>query len=131
MDEVVVTAMGITRAEKTLGYAATTVKSDDIVTARTTDVTNALSGRVAGVQVNSTSSDPGAVSNIVIRGFSSIKGSNQPLYVVDGVPLQNNMFSGASGVETGKNVSLGGISNIASEDIESMTILKGAAATAL
>ena len=131
MEEVVVTAMGITRAEKTLGYAATTVKSDDIVTARTTDVTNALSGRVAGVQVNSTSSDPGSVSNIVIRGFSSIKGSNQPLYVVDGVPLQNNMFSGASGVETGKNVSLGGISNIASEDIESMTILKGAAATAL
>ena len=131
MEEVVVTAMGITRAEKTLGYAATTVKSDDIVTARTTDVTNALSGRVAGVQVNSTSSDPGSVSNIVIRGFSSIKGSNQPLYVVDGVPLQNNMFSGASGVETGKNISLGGISNIASEDIESMTILKGAAATAL
>lgn len=131
MDEVVVTAMGITRAEKTLGYAATTVKSDDIVTARTTDVTNALSGRIAGVQVNSTSSDPGSVSNIVIRGFSSIKGNNQPLYVVDGVPLQNNMFSGASGVETGKNVSLGGISNIASEDIESMTILKGAAATAL
>ena len=89
MEEIVVTAMGITRAEKTLGYAATTVKSDDIVTARSTNVANALSGRVAGVQVNSTSSDPGSVSNIVIRGFSSINGSNQPLYVVDGVPMDN------------------------------------------
>lgn len=131
LNEVVVTAMGITRAEKTLGYAATTVKSDDIVASRSSNVVNALSGRVAGVQVSTTSSDPGSVSNIVIRGFSSINGSNQPLYVVDGVPLQNSMFSGNSVVETGKNVSLGGVSNIASEDIASMTILKGAAATAL
>ena len=126
MEEVVVTALGITRAEKTLGYAATTVKSDDIVAARTTNVANALSGRVAGVQVNSTSSDPGSVSNIVIRGFSSINGSNQPLYVVDGVPMDNTMTSG-----TGKNISTAGISNIASDNIESMTVLKGAAATAL
>lgn len=131
LNEIVVTALGITRAEKTLGYAATTVKSDDIVSSRSTNVVNALSGKVAGVQVSSTSTDPGSVSNVVIRGFSSINGSNQPLYVVDGVPLQNTMFSGVSGVETGKNVALGGIANIASDDIESMTILKGAAATAL
>ena len=85
-----------------------------------------LSGKVAGLSVSSTSSDPGSVSNIVIRGFSSINGSNQPLYVVDGVPLQNNMVSG-----DGKNVSTGGISSVASEDIASMTVLKGAAATAL
>lgn len=127
MEEIVVTAMGITRAEKTLGYAATTVKSDDIVTARSTNVANALSGRVAGVQVNSTSSDPGSVSNIVIRGFSSINGSNQPLYVVDGVPMGNN-FTSSTG---GKNMTTSGISNIPSENIESMTVLKGAAATAL
>ena len=126
LDEVVVTAMGISRSEKTLGYSATTVKNDEIVIARTTNVANALSGKVAGVQVSSTSSDPGAVSNIVIRGFSSINGDNQPLYVVDGVPLQNSMVSGS-----GKNVATGGIANVASEDIESMTILKGAAATAL
>jgi len=126
LDEVVVTAMGISRAEKTLGYSATTVKSDEIISARTTNVANALSGKVAGLQVNSTSSDPGAVSNIIIRGFSSINGDNQPLYIVDGIPLQNNMFSG-----TGKNVATGGITNIASEDIESMTVLKGAAATAI
>ena len=126
LDEVVVTAMGISRSEKTLGYSATTVKSDEIVTARTTNVANALSGKVAGLQVSSTSSDPGSVSNIVIRGFSSINGDNQPLYVVDGIPLQNSMVSGS-----GKNVATGGIGNVASEDIESMTVLKGAAATAL
>ncbi len=126
MEEVVVTALGITRAEKTLGYAATTVKSDELVTARSTNVANALSGKIAGLQVNSTSSDPGSVSNIVIRGFSSINGNNQPLYVVDGVPMDNTFVSG-----TGKNIATGGISNIASDNIESMTVLKGAAATAL
>lgn len=126
LDEVVVTAMGISRSEKTLGYSATTVKSDEIIAARTTNVANALSGKVAGLQVNSTSSDPGSVSNIVIRGFSSINGDNQPLYVVDGVPLQNSYFSGQ-----GKNVATGGVANVASDDIESMTVLKGAAATAL
>ena len=126
LDEVVVTAMGITRNEKTLGYAATTVKSDEIVGARTTNVADALSGKVAGVQVSATSSDPGSVTNVVIRGYGSINGSNQPLYVVDGIPLQNNVFS-----SQGKNVSTGGISNIAPEDIASMTVLKGAAATAL
>ena len=126
LDEVVVTALGISRAEKTLGYSATAVKSDELVKARTTNVADALSGKVAGVQVSSTSSDPGSVSNIVIRGFSSINGSNQPLYVVDGVPLQNSMQS-----SSGHNVATGGISNINSEDIESLTVLKGAAATAL
>lgn len=126
LDEVVVTAMGITRNEKTLGYSATTVKNAEIVGARTTNVADALSGKVAGVSVSSTSTDPGSVSNVVIRGYGSINGSNQPLYVVDGVPMQNNMIS-----SQGKNVSTGGISNIAPEDIQSMTILKGAAATAL
>ena len=126
LDEVVVTAMGITRNEKTLGYAATTIKNDEIVGARTTNVADALSGKVAGVQVSATSADPGSVSNVVIRGYGSINGSNQPLYVVDGVPLQNNMVSAQ-----GKNITAGGISNIAPEDIASMTVLKGAAATAL
>ncbi|MCQ2215431.1 MAG: SusC/RagA family TonB-linked outer membrane protein [Bacteroidales bacterium] len=126
IDEVVVTAMGISRAEKTLGYSAASVKSDEIVKARTTNVADALSGKVAGVTVNATSSDPGSVSNVVIRGFSSINGSNQPLYVVDGVPLQNSMAS-----SSGKNIATGGIANISSEDIEAMTVLKGAAATAI
>ena len=128
LDEVVVTAMGISRSEKTLGYSATTVKSDEIVGARTTNAVQALSGKVAGVQVQSTSSDPGAATNIIIRGFSSISGSNQPLYVVDGVPIQNSSISSTSGDKTS---TISGISNIAPGDIESMTVLKGAAATAL
>jgi len=128
LDEVVVTAMGISRSEKTLGYSATTVKSDEIIGARTTNAVQSLSGKVAGVQVLSTSSDPGAATNIIIRGFSSINGSNQPLYVVDGVPITNSSISSASG---DKSAMVGGIGNIASNDIESMTVLKGAAATAL
>ncbi len=126
LDEAVVTAMGISRSEKTLGYSATTVKNDELVAARSSNVANAISGKVAGVQVSATSSDPGAASDIVIRGFSSITGSNQPLYVVDGVPLQTTNVTGQS-----KSTAVAGISNIAADDIESMTILKGAAATAL
>jgi len=130
LDEVVVTALGISRNEKTLGYAATKVEADELTKARTTNVATALAGKVAGVQVQSTSTDPGAASNIIIRGFSSIGGSNQPLYVIDGVPLQTTTDYGNSSADEKAN-SLGGISNVAAQDIESMTILKGAAATAL
>jgi TonB-linked SusC/RagA family outer membrane protein len=126
LNEVVVTALGIKRSEKTLGYAATSISSDEFLQARNTNVTNSLSGKVAGLQVQSTSSDPGSASSVIIRGFSSINGSNQPLYVVDGVPLQNGTLN-----TSGHSINTGGISNIASDDIESMTILKGAAATAL
>jgi len=112
LDEVVVTAMGITRSEKSLGYAATTVKNEELAGPRASNVTNALAGKVAGMQVSSTTTDPGASVNVVIRGYSSINGSNQPLYVVDGIVV-------------------GGMSNIPSDDIETVTVLKGAAATAL
>ncbi|MBR0194639.1 MAG: SusC/RagA family TonB-linked outer membrane protein [Paludibacteraceae bacterium] len=130
LDEVVVTALGISRSERTLGYAATKVDADEVVKARTTNVATALAGKVAGVQVLSTSTDPGAASNVIIRGFSSIGGSNQPLYVVDGVPLQTTTDYG-SGEQSEKASTLGGISNVSAQDIESMTVLKGAAATAL
>lgn len=126
VDDVVITAMGISRSEKSIGYAASTIKSDELIQARTTNVANALAGKVAGVQIQSTSTDPGAASYIVIRGYNSISGSNQPLYVVDGVPIQNLTDTNGE-----KATSLAGISNISPEDIESMTILKGAAATAL
>ena len=126
VDDVVITALGISKAEKAIGYAATTIKADDIISARTTNAADALAGKVAGVQIQQTSTDPGASSFIIIRGYNSISGSNQPLYVVDGVPLQNTTTTSQS-----KNTALGGISNIPAEDIESMTILKGAAATAL
>jgi TonB-linked SusC/RagA family outer membrane protein len=126
LDEVVVTALGIKRSEKTLGYAATTVAKEEIVKARNTNVVSSLSGKVAGLQVQTTASDPGAASSVIVRGFGSINGSNQPLYVVDGVPLQNAMTT-----SQGHSFNLSGISNVAPDDIESMTVLKGAAATAL
>ncbi|MCD6322516.1 MAG: SusC/RagA family TonB-linked outer membrane protein, partial [Clostridiales bacterium] len=126
LNEVVVTALGIKRSEKTIGYAATTVKGATLRTEQPTNVMSSLSGKVAGLQVQSTSSDPGAASTVTIRGFSSINGSNEPLYVVDGVPLQNSTIG-----TSGHAISAGGISNIAPEDVASMTILKGAAATAL
>jgi TonB-linked SusC/RagA family outer membrane protein len=126
LDEVIVTALGISRSEKTIGYAATTVNKEEIVKARNTNVVSSLSGKVAGLQVQTTAADPGAASSVIIRGYGSINGSNQPLYVVDGVPLQNMMNT-----VQGHSFNLDGISNVAPDDIESMTVLKGAAATAL
>lgn len=90
LDEVVVTALGISRNEKTLGYAATQVGSAEIEQARTNNVMSALQGKVAGLQVQTTSGDPGSANNVQIRGLGSINGSNQPLYVVDGVPVQSS-----------------------------------------
>ena len=126
LDEVVVTAMGITRKQKSLGYAAQQVKAEDITGAHTGDAMTSLSGKVAGLQVQNTASDPGAANSVIIRGFSSINGSNQPLYVVDGVPLQSTTLTGQ-----GHASAAGGIASISPNDIESMTVLKGAAATAL
>ena len=126
LDEVVVTAMGISRQQKTLGYSAQTLDSDELTIGKVTDVTSALAGKVAGVQINTTSSDPGSANSVIIRGISSINGNNQPLYVIDGVPLQVTTFTGY-----GHQNAVGGISNVNPNDIENMTILKGAAATAL
>ena len=86
LDEVVVTALGITRSEKSLGFAATQVDGAEIEKARTTNVMQALQGKVAGLQIQTTSSDPGSANNVTIRGLGSINGSNQPLYVVDVCP---------------------------------------------
>ncbi|GHT54797.1 SusC/RagA family TonB-linked outer membrane protein [Bacteroidia bacterium] len=127
LSEVVVTALGISRQDKTLGYSATKVKGEDIQISRNTNVTNALQGKVAGLQIASTSSDPGTASSVTIRGFGSINGQNQPLYVVDGIPLQTNTPLQASG----HSISTTGIANVAPDDIESLTVLKGASATAL
>ena len=126
IDEIVVTAMGIKKSEKALGYSAQTLDNEELTVGKVTDVTSALAGKVAGVQINSTSSDPGQANSVIIRGISSINGSNQPLYVVDGVPLQTATMRAYS-----QQNAIGGISNINPNDIESMTVLKGAAATAL
>ena len=126
LDEVVVTAMGITRQQKTLGFSAQTVDDEVLTQGHLTDVTSALAGKVAGVQINTVSSDPGSANSVIIRGISSINGNNQPLYVVDGVPLQNTTRNSQQHTNA-----IGGIANVNPNDIENMTVLKGAAATAL
>ncbi len=126
LDEVVVTALGISRSEKSLGYAATQVGASEIERARTNNVMEALQGKVAGLQIQTTSSDPGMANNVSVRGLGSINGSNQPLYVVDGVPIANSTFS-----TQGHAIAAGGVNNISPDDIASLTVLKGAAATAL
>ena len=126
IDEIVVTAMGISRQQKTLGYSAQTLKDNELTVGKLNDVTSALAGKVAGVQISASSADPGTANSVIIRGFSSINGNNQPLYIVDGVPLQQT-----SSLSQGHQEAFGGISNVNPNDIESMTVLKGAAATAI
>ena len=129
LDEVVVTAMGIKRQTKALGFSATAVDGDKISEARTSDVMSSLAGKVAGVQISTGAADPGASNSVIVRGFSSLTGSNQPLYVVDGVPLLNNASYSTS---LNSTYDFGnGANAINPDDVESMTILKGAAATAL
>jgi TonB-linked SusC/RagA family outer membrane protein len=128
VQEVIVTAFGQTRAQKSLGYAATSVKSDEFARQSQTDAMNALQGKVAGVQVTTAGGGPNASTKVIIRGYSSIKGENNPLYVIDGTPIDNSQRtnSDATGVDYGTRSN-----DINSSDIESMTVLKGAAATAL
>ena len=131
LNEVVVTAMGVKREQKTLGYSSQTLDNEKLTLGNLTDVTSSLAGQVAGVQVNTTSSDPGQANSVIIRGISSINGNNQPLYVVDGVPLQQTTFEGLQNEAEEMTNAVGGISSINPNDIETMTVLKGAAATAL
>ena len=130
LDDVVVTAMGIKREAKAIGVSATQVKGDVIAQARTNDIMSSLAGKVAGVQIAETSSDPGSSKSVIIRGVSSLSGSNQPLYVVDGVPLNNAATFSSDGLNAGFDFG-NGANAVNPNDVESMTILKGAAATAL
>lgn len=130
LDEVVVTAMGIKRSEKAVGYSVTSVKSADITKNRTSDIMSGLSGKIAGVQITSTSSDPGSSNSVVIRGFSSLSGSNQPLYVIDGVPMNNTSVSSSDGLNNGFDFG-NGANAVNPDDVDNISVLKGAAATAL
>lgn len=131
LSEVVVTALGIKREKKALGYAMQEVKGDDLVAAREPNLANALSGKVSGVQVIRSSNGPAGSSKIQLRGANSITGTNQPLIVVDGTPLDN--FTGADNNNFwNPTTDMGnGLSDINPEDIESMSVLKGASAAAL
>lgn len=128
IDEVVVTALGIKRQSRSLGYSTTQVEGDDFVMARDPNLGNALSGKVAGVSVSGNATGGGS-SRVIIRGNASLTGNNQPLYVVDGVPYDNTNLGSAGtwgGIDMGD-----GLNNINPDDIESIQVLKGAAASAL
>ena len=129
LDDVVVTALGIERQTRAIGYAIEEIDGQELREVRETNVANSLAGRVAGVIVSKPASGPAGSSRVVIRGINSLGGSGQPLYVVDGVPIDNTTISSAGewgGVDGGD-----GISGINPDDIESMTVLKSAAASAL
>ena len=131
LGEVVVTALGIKKQKKSLGYAVQELKGTSLVEAREPNIANALSGKVAGLQVVKSSAGPGGSSKLVLRGFNSLTGDNQPLIVVDGVPMDN--FTGASNNDYwNPSLDMGnGIADINPEDIESLSVLKGPSAAAL
>jgi len=130
LGEIVVTALGIAKEKKALTYAAQTVDAGALQESRELNAINALGGKVAGLDLMRSNAGVGSASRVVLRGNRSIAGNNQPLYVVDGVPIQNNTFMQTYG-EGGGLTSSDGISNINPDDIESLTVLKGASATAL
>jgi TonB-linked SusC/RagA family outer membrane protein len=129
LEEVVVGALGVKRKEKAVGYAAQSIKGSTLTEARESNLVNALSGRVAGVQVTNSSGAVGSSSRIVLRGNSSITGNNQALFVVDGVPFDNTSY-GNSDSGGGRDLP-NGAASISPDDIESMTVLKGPNAAAL
>lgn len=129
VDEVVVTALGIKKEKKALAYSVTEVKSDDLNRVKVSNIANGLVGKVAGVNVVKPASGVMGSSRITIRGNGSLSGGNQPLYIIDGVPMDNGGYGQAG--EWGGYDGGDGISSINSEDIESMSVLKGGTAAAL
>ncbi|WP_300434133.1 SusC/RagA family TonB-linked outer membrane protein [Christiangramia sp.] len=131
LDEVVVTALGISREKKSLGYATQEVSGEEVNTAKEGNFVNSLSGKISGLDVKKSSSLGGS-SNVVIRGYSSITGNNQALFVIDGVPVNNSTFNTGSQSGGGGGYDYGNAaSDINPDDIKSVNVLKGAAATAL
>lgn len=131
LEEAVVTALGIERERKELGYAVTTVDGDEVALARSSNALESLSGRVPGLRVNTSSGTVGGSANVTIRGVSAF-GTGQPLFVVDGVPISNSSFNGtrneiiAGGADVGNRAG-----DINPDDIESISVLKGASAVTL
>jgi len=139
LNEVVVTALGIRREKSQLTYSTQQVKGDALTATKETGVLNALAGKVSGVQITSSSGQPGASSRIVIRGSSSLQGNNEALIVLDGIPINNAQNGNAAGVattptSTTASTAVGGTSRLSDIDpatIESINVLKGSAASAL
>jgi TonB-linked SusC/RagA family outer membrane protein len=129
LKDVVVTSFGVKKQKKALGYAVGEVKGDDLTKTKEVNLANALQGRVAGVNVSAPATGPSGSSRVIIRGATSASGSNQPLYVVDGVPIDNMQQGNVTlygGVDKGD-----GMSSFNPDDIASMSVLKGSAASAL
>ena len=126
LNEVVVTAMGVTRQKKALGYATQEISSDQLTTGKDNNILNSLSGKLAGVRITNTQGDVGS-SRIVIRGETSIAGENQPLFIVDGIPVDNSQLNSRGVGRDFKNA----IADLNPEDIQSMSVLKGPNAAAL
>ena len=134
LDEIVVTAMGISREKKALGYAVSEVNGDELIKSRggLSNPVNALQGKVAGLQISSGAGSMGGSSKVLIRGNNSLSGSNQPLFVVDGVPLEGKDFNTTDTQRGGGGYDYGNlIQDLNPDDIESLSVLKGAAASAL
>jgi len=136
LGEVVVTALGIKRETKALGYSVQGVQGGDLTKADQGDVLKSLSGRIAGVQVTSSSGTPGAASYIQLRGANSLTGNNQPLFVIDGNPINNSQNSSGDPASARDNLLTGATnsnrgSDIDPSNIESITVLKGPAAAAI
>ncbi len=126
LGEVVVTALGTRSEKKSLGYAQTTVTSNEINASSSINLFSGVQGKVAGVSISNTSGSPGGSTKVIIRSFSSITGSNQPLYIIDGVPIDNSRPGSDANFDFGNNAN-----DIDPNSIENMSILKGSAATAL
>jgi TonB-linked SusC/RagA family outer membrane protein len=132
LKDVVITALGVTKERRSVGYSVSEVKGVTLTEARENSFVNGLEGKVAGVNVSGVAAGPNSATNVVIRGITSMTGNNQPLYVVNGIPLINNNYT-TTDVNTGYGGKDGGdgIGDINPDDIETISILKGAAATAL
>lgn len=129
LSEVVVTALGIKRERKALGYGLDEVKGEALTKAKETNVINSMAGRVPGLVVSQTAGGPSGSTRVILRGSTEMTGNNQPLYVIDGVPLDNTNY-GSAGNAGGFDLG-DGISSINPDDIENMSVLKGPAASAL
>ena len=129
LDEVVVTALGIERNTKAIGYSITQVEGGEVNEIKSTNAINALQGKIAGVQISGNSAGAKGSTRVIIRGNSSLSGNNMPLYVIDGIPIDNTNL-GSAGVWGGADAG-DGISALNPDEVQSISVLKGGAAAAL
>lgn len=132
LDEVVITALGLKRSEKALGYSVQGIKGSEVAKVKAVNIVSSLSGKVSGVNITNGSAGPAASSNITIRGATSLMGNNQPLFVLNGMPITNDLYSFDDGLNGSSTIDFGNAAQlINSDDIENISILKGPAASAL